>query len=125
MTPRFWHKIALTISNSEKSLVRIGVTCLILFILFISINLRQIKELNPLVLLPLIIVFLCCGLGLIRYHFKTTVDSEAESFDQYVNDASKSKKIMMWYSSLFMTFWFCGLVVMFCMILIAGFNHNI
>lgn len=112
--------MAKTIASNESILVKTGIASLVIFVLLLSVNLWRGSDLNPLEVFPVIVLFFCCGLGLVRYNFKTIPDKEGRTIDEYMENASKPRKFMMWYVSLFMTFWFASLTAMSVVLVVSG-----
>jgi hypothetical protein len=111
VTPKLWSKIAKKIAAKEKLLVQVGVASLVVFIILIIAIVKYEIFLNPLVLLPIIILFYCCGFGLVRHLFKTVVEKNHKSTNEYFEISSTVQKYIMWFCSLGISIWFLGLTI--------------
>ena len=117
MTPRIWFRVAQKIDPINHLLAKTGLVCLLIFIVLIGVTIWNETALNQLVMLPGLLLFFLSGLGLIHYYFKTIVEKDSKTIDEYMEKSTASQKIMMWYGSTFMTIFVTMLLFMASLII--------
>ena len=119
MTPKIWNSVAKKIEPNSNVLAKIGLAVLISYAAFLGIAFWNGYKLNQLVVLPILFLFFLGGLGLVQYGFKTFVEKESQTIDEYMTKATTSKKITMWYSSIFISVFLIGVIYMASLIVLS------
>lgn len=123
MTPAIWNNFASHIEKNEKTLVIIGTGALIIFVIILIGFITGIFKSFFLLISAISIVMFCCGLGMVRYFFKTQIEKKYNGFPEYLKSASLFTKCYLWYASIFMTIWLAGIIfIFFASILISVQN---
>jgi hypothetical protein len=112
MTPKIWYRLSFTIERYEKYLVAFGIVCLLSIGLMLLLMFLDIMQPSFLVTVPAILLFYCCGLGMVRKNFKTGIEKSGKTIDLYLAGASVPKKMMMYYASFFLAAWFSVITIM-------------
>ncbi|MGO8991242.1 MAG: hypothetical protein ACLQGU_14305 [bacterium] len=100
----FWNKVSIKVEKYEKILVGLGLiagTSLFAFLsYFFFINHEKNELLFLFAILSGLVLFFCCGLGLVKYTF--------------LKSPAKKRGLspfMTWYASAFLSFWFIFLFI--------------
>jgi hypothetical protein len=72
----------------------------------------EILQPTFLVIVPALLLFYCCGLGMVKKYFKTETEKSGKTIDEYLAEVPFPKKMMMYYASFFLLAWFSVLTIM-------------
>jgi hypothetical protein len=100
---KFWVNVSIKIDKFESPLAIVGLASLLFLcssaIYFVFINSSRNEVLFLCSVLSIIILFISSGFGLVKYIY----------FGKYAK-IHEASEFMKTYASLFLTFWFCGLL---------------
>lgn len=117
MTPRLLYNISKKTSRINKELVKYAAIFLALFLVAVIINVIFFDYLIAITLVPLGVLFSFFGIGIMQAWFKGK-DGVFEGFESFWETKSFITKLVLWYCTIFMTFWFVGVVLISCFALV-------
>ena len=106
MTPKIWNNVANKIEPISSNLAKIGLTILISYFVFLGFAFWKEYVLNQLIILPILFLFFLAGLGLIQYGFKTNIEKQSKTIDEYMAKVNNFQKFVMWQGSITMCLFF-------------------
>jgi hypothetical protein len=112
MTPKIWYRLSFTIERYEKHLVAFGILCLLSIGVMLLFMFLEIMQPTFLVIVPALLLFYCCGLGMVKKYFKTDIEKSGKTIGLYLTEASVPRKVMMYYASFFLVAWFIVITIM-------------
>lgn len=111
MTPRIYYKIAQKAEANSKRLSHAGAYLLVLGILFGLANAMLADELIAITLTPIGLLFLIFGIGIVKIWYKDEGEVGVHNFDSFWRSKNIIVKLYLLFSSLFITFWFFGVII--------------